>query len=99
MANGVLRYKQPKDFNEIKIVETAHGLQMAAEFNPNRGFNKRPRDPIPTINHPFDPAKFNFNRIAEKEILFKLEPSNDLIGSRGDEPYLVLGLKLLVDYF
>lgn len=86
MKNGVLRYSQPKGFNQMKTVTTTRGLAMVAEFNPNRGFNKRARPPVPTMNQPYNPATFNFTKIAESEILFKLDPNLDLIGSRGSEP-------------
>ena len=43
LENGVLRYEQPRDFNQRKTLSTAAGLAMVAEFNPNRGFNKRQR--------------------------------------------------------
>lgn len=86
MKNGVLRYVQPKGFNEVKCITTAAGMTMVAEFNPNRGFNKRKRATAPTMNQPFDPAAFNFTKIAESEILFKLQPDINLIGSRGHAP-------------
>ena len=53
---------------------------MVAEFNPNRGFNKRKREAVKTINQAFDSQKFNFNKIADSEILFKLDPDSNMIG-------------------
>ena len=52
---------------------------MVAEFNPNRGFNKRTREPVKSINQKFDDAKFNFNKIADSEILFKLDPDSNMM--------------------
>ena len=56
---------------------------MVAEFNNNRGFNKRARDPFPSVSIPFNPDKFNFNKIKKEEILFELKPEENLLG-RGE---------------
>ena len=56
---------------------------MVAEFNNNRGFNKRARDPFPSVSIPFNPDKFNFNKIKKEEILFELKPEENLHG-RGE---------------
>ena len=56
---------------------------MVAEFNNNRGFNKRARDPFPSVSIPFNPDKFNFNKIKKEEILFELKPEENLYG-RGE---------------
>ena len=56
---------------------------MVAEFNNNRGFNKRARDPFPSVSIPFNHDKFNFNKIKKEEILFELKPEENLHG-RGE---------------
>ena len=56
---------------------------MVAEFNNNRGFNKRARDPFPSVSIPFNADKFNFNKIKNEEILFELKPEGNLHG-RGE---------------
>lgn len=89
MKAGVLRYQQPKGSNSIKEVVTKHGLTMVAEWNHNRGFNKRARVEVPTINQPFDAGKFNFNKIGSQEILFKFQSSTTLAG-RGSEENLAI---------
>ena len=71
----------------MREVTTSKGLTMVAEFNHFRGFNKRARVEVPTINQPFDAAKFHFNKIAPSEVLFRFRSSGDaeglLAGKRG----------------
>ncbi|CBY38295.1 unnamed protein product [Oikopleura dioica] len=86
---SVLRYSQEKGCNPIREVATSKGLTMVAEFNHHRGFNKRARVEVPTINQPFDAAKFHFNKIAPKEVLFRFRSSGKglLAGKRGIEAH------------
>merc|ERR1712046_22418 len=77
MDAGMLRYIQPKGANEIKVIKAPNGCTMVAEFNNNRGFNKRARDPFPSVSIPFNSNKFNFNKIKKEEILFQLKPEED----------------------
>ena len=56
---------------------------MVAEFNNNRGFNKRAREPFPSVSIPFNSDRFNFNKIKKEEILFELKPETNIPG-RGE---------------
>merc|ERR1711990_804041 len=78
----MLRYKQPKGVNEIKLLTGENGFKMIAEFNNSRGFNKRPRPAFESVSLPFDDSKFNFNKIKPEEILFALDSFNP---NRGTE--------------
>jgi len=82
MDKGMLRYRQEKDANELKSIVAPNGCAIIAEFNTNRGFNKRARRPFASVSMPFDPESFNFNKIKSDEILFPLKSS---LSMRGDE--------------
>ena len=63
MDAGMLRYRQEKGVNKIREITAPNGCKMIAEFNNNRGFNKRPRHPFESVSLPFDAEKFNFNKV------------------------------------
>ena len=63
MDMGMLRYRQEKGANELKSIVAPNGCLMIAEFNTNRGFNKRARRPFASVSLPFDPEAFNFNKV------------------------------------
>ena len=65
------------------MIKAPNGCTMVAEFNNNRGFNKRPREPFPSVSIPFNSDRFNFNKIKKDEILFELKPEENLLG-RGE---------------
>ena len=65
MDQDMLRYRQEKGANTIKEIVAPNGCLMVAEFNSNRGFNKRPRHPFERVSMPFDPDRFNFNKVFE----------------------------------
>ncbi|XP_015588884.1 GDP-D-glucose phosphorylase 1 [Cephus cinctus] len=75
--NGILRYKL--NIKEWKILEGQY--RFLAQLNTDRALNRRQPEDISSMNQSFDPGRFNFTKISEKEIYFYVgsEDGNDAI--------------------
>ncbi|KAF7395633.1 hypothetical protein HZH68_009683 [Vespula germanica] len=47
--------------------------KLLAQLNPDRAFRRRTPEHITTMLQPFDSTKFNFTRLPESEIMFKIQ--------------------------
>ncbi|XP_020299928.1 GDP-D-glucose phosphorylase 1 isoform X2 [Pseudomyrmex gracilis] len=63
---GAFRYNL-----NIRSSKTLRGrYRFLAQFNPERGHCRRAPESITFMRQPFDPARFNFTKLSQKEILF-----------------------------
>ncbi|XP_034946632.1 GDP-D-glucose phosphorylase 1 [Chelonus insularis] len=68
MKNNIFRYKL--NISESKILDGQY--RFFAQLNVERGSNRRAPEDIQSMNTPFDPSRFNFTKISDKEIYFDI---------------------------
>ncbi|XP_071151076.1 GDP-D-glucose phosphorylase 1-like [Mytilus edulis] len=73
MKNGHFRYHLDKV--ETKIIPGS--LKYVAQLNVKRATERRPPQNITIVNQPFDSKVFNFTKVKEDEIIFRLENSGN----------------------
>ncbi|XP_063427915.1 GDP-D-glucose phosphorylase 1-like [Mytilus trossulus] len=73
MKNGHFRYHLDKV--ETKIIPGS--LKYVAQLNVKRATERRPPQNITIVNQPFDSKVFNFTKVKEDEIIFRLEKSDN----------------------
>ena len=50
-----------------------------AQFNPFRATSRRAPEAMIAVNQPFDPQKFNFNKVSkDKELVFSVQGLDDI---------------------
>lgn len=72
MSRGLFRYDVTAC--ETKVIPGEHGF--IAQLNEGRHLKKRPTEfRVDCVLQPFDPAKFNFTKVGQEEVLFRFEAS------------------------
>ncbi|KAF8726366.1 hypothetical protein HU200_019828 [Digitaria exilis] len=80
MARGLFRY----DVTACETKVIPGNLGFVAQLNEGRHLKKRPTEfRVDRVLQPFDPAKFNFTKVGQEEVLFQFE--NDA----GDDSYFL----------
>ncbi|XP_073012932.1 GDP-L-galactose phosphorylase 1-like [Typha latifolia] len=78
VSKGLFRYDVTAC--ETKVIPGDHGF--VAQLNEGRHLKKRPTEfRVDRVLQPFDPAKFNFTKVGQEEVLFRFE------AGEGDEAY------------
>ncbi|EDO39439.1 predicted protein [Nematostella vectensis] len=72
MADGCFKYTL--DSMETKLVPGKFGV--VAQLNEKRFVERRKPQQITSVSQPYDPGKFNFTKVQDKEILFEVCPSD-----------------------
>lgn len=75
--SGVLKYKLVDCTYRVLKGDQAPNVKYVAQLNPQRGFNRRKREPFEDMNQQFSDQQFNFTKIRENEILINLKPGQD----------------------
>lgn len=79
MNRGLFRYDVTAC--ETKVIPGDHGF--IAQLNEGRHLKKRPTEfRVDRVLQAFDPAKFNFTKVGQEEVLFRFEAAG------GDEAHL-----------
>ncbi|CAN6353118.1 unnamed protein product [Urochloa humidicola] len=79
MARGLFRY----DVTACETKVIPGNLGFVAQLNEGRHLKKRPTEfRVDRVLQPFDPAKFNFTKVGQEEVLFQFE-------NGGDESYFL----------
>ncbi|KAJ3671623.1 hypothetical protein LUZ60_007702 [Juncus effusus] len=74
LSRGLFRYDVTQC--ETKVIPGEQGF--VAQLNEGRHLKKRPTEfRVDRVLQPFDPAKFNFTKVGQEEVLFQLEQSSD----------------------
>ncbi|XP_074577882.1 GDP-L-galactose phosphorylase 1-like [Curcuma longa] len=74
MSRGLFRYDVAAC--ETKVIPGKHGF--VALLNEGRHLKKRPTEfRVDRVLQPFDPAKFNFTKVGQEEVLFRFEAGED----------------------
>ena len=70
MSRGLFRYDVTAC--ETKVIPGEYGF--VAQLNEGRHLKKRPTEfRVDRVLQPFDPAKFNFTKVGQEEVLFRFE--------------------------
>lgn len=70
MSRGLFRYDVTAC--ETKVIPGEQGF--IAQLNEGRHLKKRPTEfRVDRVLQPFDPAKFNFTKVGQEEVLFRFE--------------------------
>lgn len=74
MSRGLFRYDVTAC--ETKVIPGKCGF--VAQLNEGRHLKKRPTEfRVDRVLQPFDPAKFNFTKVGQEEVLFRFEAGED----------------------
>ncbi|XP_074584135.1 GDP-L-galactose phosphorylase 1-like [Curcuma longa] len=74
MSRGLFRYDVTAC--ETKVIPGKYGF--VAQLNEGRHLKKRPTEfRVDRVLQPFDPAKFNFTKVGQEEVLFRFEAGED----------------------
>ncbi|CAN6349168.1 unnamed protein product [Urochloa humidicola] len=74
MARGLFRY----DVTACETKVIPGNLGFVAQLNEGRHLKKRPTEfRVDRVLQPFDPAKFNFTKVGQEEVLFQFENGGD----------------------
>jgi GDP-L-galactose phosphorylase len=80
MARGLFRY----DVTACETKVIPGNLGFVAQLNEGRHLKKRPTEfRVDRVLQPFDPAKFNFTKVGQEEVLFQFE------NGAGDDSYFL----------
>jgi len=80
MARGLFRY----DVTACETKVIPGNLGFVAQLNEGRHLKKRPTEfRVDRVLQPFDPAKFNFTKVGQEEVLFQFENGD------GDDSYFL----------
>lgn len=80
MTRGLFRY----DVTACETKVIPGNLGFVAQLNEGRHLKKRPTEfRVDRVLQPFDPAKFNFTKVGQEEVLFQFENSG------GDDSYFL----------
>lgn len=80
MARGLFRY----DVTACETKVIPGNLGFVAQLNEGRHLKKRPTEfRVDRVLQPFDPAKFNFTKVGQEEVLFQFENAG------GDDSYFL----------
>jgi GDP-L-galactose phosphorylase len=89
MAQGLFRY----DVTACETKVIPGNLGFVAQLNEGRHLKKRPTEfRVDRVLQPFDPAKFNFTKVGQEEVLFQFENGG------GDESYFLDSAPIPADH-